>query len=103
MSEQDPTVTNPEKYKIVFENDKVRVLEYKDSPGQITKAHSHPDSVMITLSRFDRKLQKDGKEAVVHKEPGEASWLPAQTHIGENIGKTDTRAIFVELKNIQKV
>ncbi len=26
----DPTVTNPDKYKTIFENDRVRVLEYKD-------------------------------------------------------------------------
>jgi hypothetical protein len=29
----DPAVTNPEHYKVIFENDKVRVLEYTDQPG----------------------------------------------------------------------
>ena len=30
---------------------------------------------------------------------GQALWSPAQVHVGENIGTTDTRAIFVELKD----
>ena len=29
----DPIETNPESYKLVFENDQVRVLEYSDHPG----------------------------------------------------------------------
>lgn len=42
---EDPTTTNPELYKTVFENDRVRVLEYRDKPGDRTLPHSHPDSV----------------------------------------------------------
>ena len=49
----DPTITNPDKYKVIFENDKVRVLEYTDKPGDKTTPHAHPDSVMITLSSFE--------------------------------------------------
>ncbi len=29
----DPVVTNPDHYTVVFENDRVRVLEYTDRPG----------------------------------------------------------------------
>jgi hypothetical protein len=95
---QDPIVTDAEKYKVIFENDKVRVLEYADKPGDKTASHKHPDSVMITLSSFDRKLLIDGKEIDVTKEAGQASWLFAQTHVGENTGSTNTHVIFVELK-----
>ena len=94
----DPAKTNPDKYKIIFENQRVRVLEYKDKPGQKTTPHNHPDSVMYTLNEFDRKLIFDGKEVTVHKTAGEVNWLDAQKHIGENIGNTDTHVIFVELK-----
>jgi len=52
----DPTQTDPDEYKVVFENDRVRVLEYRDEPGQWTSPHEHPDSVMVTLSGFDRRL-----------------------------------------------
>jgi hypothetical protein len=43
---EDPTRTDPEKYKVIFENDRVRVLEYRDEPGEATRPHRHPDSVM---------------------------------------------------------
>ena len=29
----DPTETDPDKYKVVFENERVRVLQYRDTPG----------------------------------------------------------------------
>ena len=96
--DSDPTVSNPDKYKVIFENDKVRVLEYKDKPGDKTTAHSHPDSVMVTLSSFSRKLHFDDKDMNLRKQSGETSWLPAQTHAGENTGSTATHAIFIELK-----
>ena len=58
----DPTETNPDLYKVVFENERVRVLEYRDVPGDRTTSHSHPDSVMVTLSAFDRKLVMGDQE-----------------------------------------
>ena len=46
----DPTQTDPDKYKVVFENERVRVLEYRDQPGDRTSPHRHPDSVMYTAA-----------------------------------------------------
>lgn len=95
----DPTRTDPDKYKVVFENDRVRVLEYRDEPGQATSPHRHPDSVMLTLSSFDRRLvAEDGQSRDVTLEPGEVRWLDEQVHSGENVGSTPTHVIFVELK-----
>lgn len=95
---QDPVASNPELYRVVFENERVRVLEYLDRPGDKTVAHSHPDSVMVTLSSFRRRLSADGREVDVELPAGLARWLPAQSHSGENTGEADTHAIFVELK-----
>ena len=95
----DPTVTDPDKYRVVFENERVRVLEYVDEPGARTEPHEHPDSVMITLGGFDRRLiGADGESREVTLDPGEVRWLDAQTHSGENIGATPTHVVFVELK-----
>jgi hypothetical protein len=69
----DPTCTDPDKYTVVFENDRVRVLEYRDSPAL-------------------------GAARDVQMQPGQAHWLPAQRHVGENIGTTGTHVVFVELK-----
>jgi hypothetical protein len=94
----DPTRTNPNHYTVIFENERVRVLEYRDQPGDITTPHGHPDSVMYTLSSFQRRLVSGESSREVEIEGGTVGWLPAQTHHGENIGSTPTHVIFVELK-----
>ena len=95
---RDPVATNPRLYRVVFENDRVRVLEYADRPGDRTESHEHPDSVMVALSGFRRRLAVGQREAEVEIPAGVVRWLDAQEHAGENIGDTDTRVIFVELK-----
>lgn len=94
----DPVHTNPDLYRVLFENEFVRVLEYRDRPGDRTTPHQHPDSVMYTLSSFDRRLISGDQSREVRIETGTASWLPAQEHAGENVGETDTHVLFVELK-----
>lgn len=96
--QQDPIVSNSDKYKVIFENDRVRVLEYHDVPGDKTTPHDHPDSLMFTLSDFERTLHFADHKVQVSKRSGEASWLAAQNHAGENVGTTNTHVIFVELK-----
>jgi hypothetical protein len=98
MTDDDPVATNPEFYRVVFENERVRVLEYTDRPGDRTRPHRHPDSVMYTLSSFRRRLIAGDREVDVSLSAGETRWLDAQTHAGENIGETETHSIFVELK-----
>jgi hypothetical protein len=94
----DPVASNPDAYSVIFENERVRVLEYRDTPGHLTTPHSHPDSVMYTLSSFRRRLHSGGQQRDVELPAGMAGWLPAQEHAGENIGDTETHVIFVELK-----
>lgn len=94
----DPVESNPSFYQVVFENERVRVLEYHDRPGDRTTPHTHPDSVMVTMSAFDRRLSVGDQVREVSLEPGRAAWLPAQTHAGENIGTSETHVVFIELK-----
>lgn len=94
----DPVVTNPTHYRVVFENTRVRVLEYLDEPGDSTIPHRHPDSVMVTLSSFRRRLSSPAGEREVELEEGTPMWLPAQQHHATNIGDTATHVLFVELK-----
>ena len=35
----DPVETNPNHYRVVFENERARVLEYTDRPGDRTTPH----------------------------------------------------------------
>lgn len=98
MNLADPVETNPDHYSVVFENARVRVLEYQDQPGHRSLPHEHPDSVMITTSSFRRRLAAGGREVDVELPEGAVRWLGAQRHYGENIGDTETHCFFVELK-----
>ena len=53
---------------------------------------------MYTLSSFERRLVHGGREVDVQLEASRVGWLDAQEHHGENIGTTDSHALFVELK-----
>lgn len=94
----DPVETNPEHYRVTFENEFVRVLDYHDEPGDRTEQHDHPDSVMYTLTSFHRRLYAADRELDVAMDVGTTAWLPAQRHAGHNIGETSTHVMFVELK-----
>jgi quercetin dioxygenase-like cupin family protein len=95
----DAVKTDPDKYRVVLENDRVRVLEYRDKPGEKTKMHTHPDFVLQAMAPFKRKLTlSNGKTVTREFKAGEIVWMNAQSHIGENIGETDTHVLITELK-----
>ena len=52
-SADDPARTDGDKYKVRFENDRVRVLEYRDRPGEKTHQHRHPAFVLSRLARLN--------------------------------------------------
>jgi len=95
----DPVRSNPDLFQVVFENDRVRVLDYKDTPGVGTKPHMHPDRLVYTVTSFQRRLRSaGGKEVDVEVDAGAVLWLDAMVHSGFNIGDTDTHVIVIELK-----
>jgi hypothetical protein len=53
---QDAVQTDGDKYKKIFENECVRVLDYKDLPGQATHQHKHPAFVLYALAPFKRSI-----------------------------------------------
>ncbi len=83
----------------MFENERVRVLEYRDKPGDRTSPHRHPDSVMYTLSAFERRLIQGDQHRDGQLEAGRVNWIAAQELSGENIGTTESHSLFIELKN----
>ena len=95
----DPVVTDGDKYKVILENERVRVYKYDDKPGDKTHMHDHNDFTLYALAPFKRKLTfADGKSITRQFKAGEIIWMKKQTHLGENIGTTDTHVIIVELK-----
>lgn len=96
---QDAVQTDGDKYKVILENECVRVLDYHDSPGEKTHQHRHPAFVLYALSAFKRTVTlPDGKVLTREFKAGDAMWSDAQTHIGENIGQSPTHVVIVEFK-----
>src|SRR5438876_10836263 len=96
---QDPVKVDPAHYKVLLENQRMRVVEFKDKPGDKSPMHSHPDYIVYVVKAFERKLTfPDGTTKDIGGKAGEVFWQPAQTHAGENTGKTDTHVLFFELK-----
>ncbi len=95
----DPTKTDGDKYKVRFESDKVRVLEYRDMPGEKTHEHKHPPFVLYAVAPFKRTLTLPGGKVLTREfKAGDVMWSDAQTHIGENVGTTPTHVIMIEMK-----
>jgi hypothetical protein len=102
-SAQDPTRAEPRSYKVVLENDKVRVLEYRSSPGMGVCGkgmHFHPAHVTVSLTAGKVKvIAPDGTSKIDDAPAGTVFFAPAETHSVENIGGSNMRAYIVELKD----
>ncbi len=100
---QDAAKINPRSYKVVFENDRVRVLEYFSKPGLSICGkglHSHPVHLSIPLTDSKVKVTlPDGKVILAESKAGEMFWSPAGIHRTENLTGKDVRAYMVEMKD----
>jgi hypothetical protein len=100
---QDPVETDGDKYSVVMENERVRVLKYHDTPGGRTSQHAHPDYLLYAESSFKRRLTfPDGRKQEVVVKAGSVVWMKGHIHIGENIGDTNTDVIIVEMKEKER-
>jgi hypothetical protein len=100
---QDPVKLSPQYYKVLIDNDEVRVLEFRFKPGEKEPMHSHPRGFVYSL--VDSKIKAtfpDGKSEESVIKTGEARWRNAITHAVENIGTTEAHVIAVELKKPAK-
>jgi mannose-6-phosphate isomerase-like protein (cupin superfamily) len=89
----------PNVYKLLMENDRVRVLDVRVKPGEKTKMHSHPDRVVYVFS--DQRLKftsADGQNKELELKAGQVLWIEAGSHATENIGMTEVHNLAVELK-----
>ena len=96
---KDPVKTSPQYYKVLLENDQVRVLEYRLKAGEKEAMHSHPAGVVYVLSGGKLKFSyPDGRTGERAAATGETIWREPTTHAVENIGDTEAHAIAVDLK-----
>lgn len=100
---QDAARVNPRAYRVSFENDRVRALDYQSRPGLGVCGvgrHSHPAHLTVALTAVKAKVTlADGKVVFAENQPGDVFWEDAVTHTVENVGGSGSRVVIVELKD----
>ena len=99
MAYIDPVKSSPDNYKVLMENDHVRVLEMNLKAGETDNTHSHPDETVYFVTGSKVKIHlPDGGAVEADIPDGHVMWHDAWTHTVENVGSSDIKAIVVENK-----
>jgi len=86
-------------YKVLLENDRVRVLEVRAYPGIKTELHTHPSQVAVAISDGHyRFTSAEGQSMDVALTAGQAMYLDPVEHATEIIGTQEAHVVLVELK-----
>lgn len=95
---QDPTQAAASNFKVLLENDRVRVLDFHGKAGEKVPMHSHPAyiSYLISGSGKTKFTSPDGKTTEREARAGEALWHEAETHSSE--ASSAAHALLIELK-----
>lgn len=100
---QDAVTSDPRSFRVVLENERVRVIEFRSGPGLGVCGqgmHYHPERVSVSLTGAKvRVTNAQGRSRVREVPPGHVSFEPAVTHATENIGGSGTRTYMIELKD----
>ncbi len=103
VSTLDPTIIDAKHYKVVFENDQVRVLRISYGAGEKSVMHKHPEGIAVFLTDGKGKFNfPDGKTKEISWKAGQTIWLSATTHQPENLTNVPFELIQVELKASRK-
>ncbi|HEX9136032.1 MAG TPA: hypothetical protein VF905_03695 [Nitrospirota bacterium] len=95
---QDLAKVSPDA-KVLFENDRVRVLDVQHQPGGKEPMHAHPAYVAYSFTNATAKTTfPDGKTVVKDRKAGTATWGDPVTHSVENVGTTEFHMLVIELK-----
>jgi len=98
---EDFVKLHPQYYKILLENEKVRVLEYRLKPGEEEGMHTHIRAGVIYFLKdatFDI-ISPDGTRKTVSVKAGDASWREPTSHAMKNSGGTVLLGVAVEVKD----
>jgi beta-alanine degradation protein BauB len=98
---QDPVKVAPKNFKVLLENDHVRVLDFHSKSGEKIPMHSHPGYVAYSITGSGKTTFSfpDGKTTVVPAGAGQTTWRDAETHATEYTGRDETHVVLVELKS----
>jgi len=86
-------------YRVIFENERVRLLEARVKRGESSALHGHPNYLVYTLQGGRVTFTSASGESIdVNLEDGQAMWREAEEHSAKNPGSADIVALLVELK-----
>jgi ketosteroid isomerase-like protein/quercetin dioxygenase-like cupin family protein len=96
----DGLVSSPANFKLLLENDHVRVLQYTLLPGTLDHWHTHPPRVGYVLSDAKiRVTEADGSKQDYDEKTGDIYWGEfSPFHDTFNSGTTPYIALLVEVK-----
>ena len=98
---QDAVKVQPSSYRVVLENDSVRVLEFNGRPGMGvcgSGLHSHPAHLTVLLTPARVKVTENGRTFVAENKAGDVFWSGPVTHETENVGGATVRSLIIEIK-----
>lgn len=85
--------------KVEFDNERVKVIRFHFEPHAKIPMHDAPDVVSIALTDGHLRLTlPDGTNRDFRYQAGDADWLPAQSHAGENMADAPFEFLAVQLK-----
>ena len=104
-AEVDAVASSPDKFKILLDNEHVRVVEYSLLPGERDDWHTHPPKVSYVVAGGKLRITTENGESFLADElSGTAAWMGSLgSHFAENIGTTPVRILLVEVKAAAKV
>ncbi len=96
----DVLVAAKDVYRLLMENDSVRVMEVRLKPGQKALMHHHPHAHAVYVKSDSRVkfTSPDGKDEVIDLKAGQTLWMDAGPHQAENVGTTDFDNLVIEVK-----
>ena len=99
----DAATVSPDRFKVLLENEHVRVLEYALQPGERDQWHTHPAKVSYVVEGGELRIHlADGTSFLSTEGQGTATWMDAlPRHYAENTGKTPVRIVLVEVKRAE--
>lgn len=96
---RDAVTVAPHLYKVVLENERVRVLEVQGKPGEKTEMHLHPAQVAIAITDGKFRFTSPGSQPMeAELKAGQAMYLDPVEHTTEIMGTAEARVLLVELK-----
>jgi hypothetical protein len=95
----DAVRVDPARYKVDFENDRVRIVRLGFGPREKGMMVEHPPRVLVTLTDVAVKLTfADGHTDERGAPAGVAGWLERETLLTENAGDESLQVVLIEPK-----